>query len=95
MWEYVPNPIDTSQITLPQDIGDLAEKLAENTHEIWAWQRIEGGWTYGETRDDHNLKHPCLVPYDDLPESEKEFDRQTALEAIKCMIYFGYRIEKN
>ena len=70
----------------------LTEKLAENTHDVWAKGRIEQGWKYGKTRDDNNKLHPCLIPYSELPESEKEYDRNTALETIKLIQKLGYFI---
>lgn len=90
--KYIPNPIDTSNIELPQDIWELCEKLAENTHEVWAKGRIEEGWSYGEKRDDSKKTTPCLVPYDELPESEKEYDRRTAIESLKLIVALGYKI---
>ena len=89
---YVPNPIDTSKIEISQDILELVEKLAKNTHDIWAKQRMSQGWTYGERRDDVKKTTPCLVPYNELPDSEKEYDRNTALETIKVMLSLGYEI---
>jgi len=68
------------------------ERLAENTHDVWAAQRIAEGWTYGPSRDEAAKKHPCLVPYEQLPESEKEYDRRTAAEALKVIVTLGYRI---
>ena len=91
---YKPEPINTSDILLPEDILLLAERLASNTHDIWAVGRINQGWTYGPARDDTAKKHPCLVPYEELPESEKEFDRATALETLRMIVKLGYRIEK-
>jgi ryanodine receptor 2 len=72
----------------------LLERLAENTHDVWAAQRIKEGWEYGPMRDDANKKHPCLVPYADLPESEKEYDRKTSAETIKAVMALGYVISK-
>lgn len=89
---YKPKPIDTSKVQLPNELEDLTELLSENTHEIWAQGRIKDGWTYGEVRNDETLKHPCLVPYDQLPESEKEYDRNTAMEALKTIQHLGYQI---
>jgi ryanodine receptor 2 len=89
---YIPNPIDTSKIEISQDILELVEKLAENTHDIWAKQRMSQGWTYGERRDDVKKTTPCLVSYNELPDSEKEYDRNTALETIKVMLSLGYEI---
>ena len=92
---YKPQPIDTAGIELNADIRELSELIARNTHEVWATGRINDGWTYGETRDDEKKTHPCLVPYEELPESEKDYDRHTSMETLKLIIRLGYRIEKN
>lgn len=91
---YTPKPIDTDGITLDSTLLDLAEQLAENVHDVWAVGRIKEGWTYGGHRDDTTKQTPCLVPYGELPESEKEYDRNTALSTIKAILALGYRIEK-
>lgn len=91
---YTPNPIDTTNIKLPEELLALTEKIAENVHENWSVGRISQGWTYGEKRDDIKKETPCLVPYSELPESEKEYDRKTALETLKLIIALGYKIEK-
>jgi hypothetical protein len=91
---YVPNPIDTTKITLDRDVLALGELLAINTHEVWAAGRIAEGWMYGETRDSAKKTHPCLVPYEELPESEKEYDRATSLETLKVLRSLGYTIGK-
>ena len=90
-----PKPIDTSDIVLPEDLRELTEKIAEHVHAVWAEGRIREGWTYGTARDDAKRETPCLVPYGDLPESEKAFDRSTAQETIKLIIKLGYEIKKN
>lgn len=89
---YKPTPIDTSAVSLPAELRTLTEELAENTHDIWAAQRIAEGWSYGPQRDDAKKLHPCLMPYDQLPESEKEYDRVTSLGALKAILSLGYRI---
>ena len=91
---YTPNPIDTTNIKLPEELLALTEKIAENVHENWSVGRISQGWTYGEKRDDIKKETPCLVPYSELPESEKEYDRNTALETLKLIIKLGYDIRK-
>ncbi|NLX20227.1 MAG: Ryanodine receptor Ryr [Phycisphaerae bacterium] len=91
---YQPSPIDTSRVILPPELIALTERLAENAHDVWAVQRIRDGWTHGPMRDDANKKHPCLVPYADLPESEKEYDRKAAMETIKAIMALGYRIAR-
>ena len=92
--DYTPNPIDTSNVQLPDALNILVEKMAENVHEEWAKTRIEQGWTYGPQRDDVNKKHPCLIPYDQLPDSEKEYDRNTAISTLKLIISMGFNINK-
>lgn len=91
---YKPNPIDTSKVELPDDLLELTEKIAENVHENWSVGRIADGWTYGETRNDEMKTTPCLVPYSELTDSEKEYDRVTALQTLKLIFALGYRIEK-
>lgn len=91
---YEPSPIDISDVTLPDSLLELTEAFAENTHEVWAKNRIGEGWTYGPARDEAALRHPCLIPYSCLPESEKEYDRATAMNAIKLIVKLGYKIEK-
>jgi ryanodine receptor 2 len=70
---YQPRPIDTAHFDLPDDLEGLAERLAENVHDVWAKQRIAQGWTSGPQRDDTAKRHPDLVSYSNLPESEKEY----------------------
>ena len=89
---YEPKPIDTSDITLPEELLALTEKIASHVHDIWASGRINEGWTYGETKDPEKKTTPLLIAYDDLPESEKDYDRNTALETLKVIIKLGYRI---
>ena len=91
---YQPKPLDTSAVVLPANVVELTEYLAENTHEIWSAQRIADGWTYGPKRDDATKQNPCLVPYADLPESEKVYDRNTAMETLKAILALGYQITK-
>ena len=91
---YQPQPLDTSQVRLPEGLLGLTEHLAENAHDVWARRRMAEGWTYGPQRDDAAKKHPDLVPYGDLPESEKEYDRTSAMETLKAIVALGYRIER-
>ena len=92
MTEYVPKPIDTSDVKLPEDLLLLTEKIAENVHEVWAAGRISEGWTYGEKKDVETKKTPLLVPYGELPESEKDYDRNTAIGTLKLIVKLGYTI---
>ena len=95
MNHYAPKPIDTSSVVLSPELLRLAELLAANTHDIWAAGRLRQGWSYGPVRDDLKKTTPCLVPYDELPESEKLFDRETAMGTIKVLLRLGYQITKS
>lgn len=94
MKTYKPAPIDLSGIQLPDALAALTEVIAENTHEVWSQHRLAEGWTYGPVRDEKAMKHPCLVPYAELSENEKDYDRATAMNAIKLIVKLGYTIEK-
>ena len=89
--KYCPKPIDLSDVALDSALESLIEALAENVHDTWAKGRMEDGWTYGPVRDDLQKRHPCLVPYGELSESEKEYDRNTAISTLKFIVKNGYR----
>jgi len=90
---YQPAPIETSSVSLSPELLALTERLTENAHDLQAAQRIAAGWTNGPKRDDAITKHPCLLPYADLPNSEKEDDHQTALGTLKAITALGYTIK--
>ena len=81
-------------MTLPKELNALAEEIAKNVHEVWSAGRINDGWTYGEDRNYADKMHPCLVPYEELSEDEKEYDRRTSQETLKLIVKLGYKIKK-
>lgn len=91
---YKPKPVDVSDVELPESLNELFEQIAENVHEVWSCGRMNDGWVYGLERDDEMKTHPCLVPYVELDEKEKEYDRNTAINTLKLIIKLGYNIEK-
>lgn len=91
---YIPSPIDLSDVDIDDDLVRLREAIAENAHEVWAQGRMAEGWRYGEKRDDELKLHPDLLPYSDLPDSEKEYDRETAMKTIMLLKKLGYEIKK-
>lgn len=91
---YIPQPVDTASVELPSELMPLTEQMARNVHEVWAQTRISQGWTYGPVRDDERKQHPCLVPYEDLPESEKVYDLNTAMETLRLILKLGFRVSK-
>ena len=94
MGTYEPQTIDTSHIELSTDLQELIERLAENNHNHWARKRIEEGWHHGPKRNDSDKEHPDLVPYAELSESEKGYDRKTVTEVLKAIIAVGYDIKR-
>ena len=94
MTTYEPRPIETSKVELDDELLRLTEQLAENAHDHWAMRRIAEGWTFGPVRDEPSKKHPNLVPYDQLTEDEKEYDRATAMQTLKAITALGWRIER-
>lgn len=89
---YDPQPIDVADIELDANLEELTEAIAENAHDIWARARMDEGWTYGPVRDDAKKQHPDLVPYTQLPDSEKEYDRIMAMNTLRLVRRLGYDI---
>ena len=92
--EYVPHPVDISDVELDSSLMELVEVMAKNVHEVWAETRIKDGWRYGATRNDGRREHPCLVAYEELDNSEKEYDRNTALGTLKLIHKLGFKVVK-
>jgi hypothetical protein len=90
---YDPSAIDTSDVSLPENLRPLVERLAEHNHDVWARQRIAEGWVLGPTRDDRSKSHPDLVPYGELSDGEKQYDRNSVVETLKAIIALGYQVE--
>lgn len=91
---YHPKLMDLRHTELPEELMELREAIAENVHDAWALERQSEGWTYGPKRDDNKLETPDMVPYAQLPESEKQYDRNTAEDTLKLLTALGYKIEK-
>lgn len=94
MKTYTPRPIDLSDVVLTDDLNELREAIAENAHEVWAVERLAQGWSFGPERNDAKKENPCMVPYSQLPEKEKDFDRNMAMDTIKLLKKLGYDIIK-
>lgn len=92
---YIPKPIKTEDVQLSDELQSLSEVLAKHVHEVWAQGRIEQGWKFGTMRDDKLKQTPCLVPYEELTEEEKDYDRNTSQETLRLILKLGYRIEKD
>ena len=93
--KYTPQPIDTTDVKLPEELGLLVEQMSKNVHEVWAETRIKQGWKYGEQRNDELKTHPCLVSYEELQEEEKEYDRNTSISTLKLIMKLGFKIRQS
>ena len=91
---YIPKPENLDGIQLSDELNDLVEAMAKNVHEVWAQSRMEQGWIYGPERNDQLKHHPCLVAYEELPEVEKAYDRDTAVGTLKLILKLGFNITK-
>jgi len=73
---------------------DEVERLAIREHERWMAEKQRTGWRHGAVKDANAKMHPCLVPYAELPEPEKEKDRNTVRAIPKFLAAIGYRIRR-
>ncbi len=94
MATYSPETIDTSKVRLNPELEELIERLARNNHDHWARKRIDEGWRYGPARNDERKEHPDLVPYEELTEGEREYDRKTVVEALKAILALGWEVSR-
>ena len=92
--DYTPRPLDTSDVELPAELLPLTEQMARNVHEVWAASRLSQGWRLGPERSDRLREHPCLVPYEELSEEERDYDRHTAVSTLKLILKLGFRITR-
>ena len=91
---YEPSPIGLDDVELSEDLSELQEAIAENAHEIWAKNRRDQGWSYGPERNDQKKETPDMIPYCNLPESEKLYDREMAMQTLKLVKKLGFDIVK-
>lgn len=92
--KHTSQPPSIANIQLPPELLPLIEQMAKNVHNVWAQTRTRQGWTYGKERNDKLKTHPCLIPYEELTEEEKEYDRNTSIETLKFILSLGFKISK-
>lgn len=83
---------DMSDIPQSAELSRLIEEIARNVQDEWVQRRIDAGWQKGERRDDQAKTHPRLVRYEDLPDSEKDYDRGMVELTIKSLLTRGFSI---
>lgn len=91
-FEYEPRPLKLDDVMIEAELLDLRESIAENAHEVWAAGRKKEGWSYGPERDDQKKLHPDMIAYADLTDSEKQYDRDMAINTIKLVKKLGFDI---
>lgn len=91
---YDPQPVDTSHTFLSKDLEYLINDLAKQLHEVWAHKKIQQGWLFGPVRDNEKKRHPLLIPYEQLPDKDKEYNREMSREQIKVIVALGWNIKK-
>lgn len=89
---YIPRPIDTADVVLSDELLALAESLAENTHEVWAVGKMRMGYVWGAETDDAAMTHRNLVPYDQLSEADRDYDRNTSIGTLKLLVKLGWTL---
>ena len=89
----VLEPVDTDRADPPVEFfsPDTVEMLAVIEHDEWLGEKVENGWVYGP-RDDEKKINPYMVPYDQLDERIKEYDRDAVRNIPQLTLACGYRI---
>uniref|UniRef100_A0A6I8PDZ5 Ryanodine receptor 2 n=1 Tax=Ornithorhynchus anatinus TaxID=9258 RepID=A0A6I8PDZ5_ORNAN len=91
---FNPQPVDTSNITIPEKLEYFINKYAEHSHDKWSMEKLANGWIYGEIYSDSSKVQPLMKPYKLLSEKEKEIYRWPIKESLKTMLAWGWRIER-
>ncbi len=90
--DYQPKPERFEHIKMPEEVQNVLEAAARNIHEVWAENKLKEDWRYGEALDYEKKTHPSLIPYEQLPERQKLYDRETAMYTIKFLLNTGFQI---
>ncbi|KAF1427970.1 Ryanodine receptor 2, partial [Spheniscus humboldti] len=91
---FNPQPVDTSNITIPEKLEYFINKYAEHSHDKWSMEKFANGWMYGETYSESAKVQPLMKQYKLLSEKEKEIYRWPIKESLKTMLAWGWRIER-
>ena len=76
---------------LPPELWNLVELLAAEVHAEWVRLKRAEGWEFGAP-DPQAHRHPDLVPYDELSEKAKDFDRASVVATMQALVRLGYDI---
>jgi hypothetical protein len=84
---WQPTPLNLDGVRLSQDVLAISERLAENSHDVWAigkFKQFEGT----------SNTHPDLIPYDSMTDAQKEYDRKASTDTLKFLTLCGYNFVK-
>jgi hypothetical protein len=70
-WSKAPQWAKNVEIFGAKALAQNPEQTPEQSHQNWLEYKAADGWQYGKLKDPENKRHPCMVPYRDLPESQK------------------------
>ncbi len=73
---------------------ETLERLAEAAHIVWMEGKVRDGWKYGPVTDKANKIHSCIIPYDQLSETDKESDRDMVRGIPSILAAAGYKMVK-
>ncbi|KAM6956587.1 ryanodine receptor 2-like [Aplochiton taeniatus] len=92
--DFDPQPVDTSNVLLPERLEFVVNKYSEHTHEKWSLDKFANGWVHGDQLCETMKVHPLLKPYRALGEKDKEAYRWAIKETVRSMLAFGWTIER-
>jgi hypothetical protein len=73
-WEDAPEWQRNSAIDGVKNVIDGVVTSPEQSHESWMKEKVDNGWKFGEVKNPETKEHPCIVPYEELPEEQKKKD---------------------
>ncbi|MDD1762949.1 MAG: hypothetical protein LUQ59_12025, partial [Methanothrix sp.] len=79
-------------LSAPSFTPEELEILSELEHGRWNIERLRSGWRPGTKRDDTAKIHDCLVAWDKLPESIKDYDRDAVKAFPEILANAGFEI---
>ncbi|XP_047673442.1 ryanodine receptor 2 isoform X7 [Tachysurus fulvidraco] len=91
---FNPQPVDTSNVNVPEKLDHFINKYAEHSHEKWSMEKFANGWVHGEQLCDASKIHPLLKAYKGLSDKDKEVYRWPIRETLKTMLSWGWSIER-
>ncbi|KAG5262307.1 hypothetical protein AALO_G00273740 [Alosa alosa] len=91
---FNPQPVDTSNVVIPEKLDNFIIKFAEHSHERWSMDKLTKGWVHGDQLCEFTKTHPLLKPYKSLSEKDKEIYRGPIKESLKTILAWGWLIER-